>query len=300
MQRLLKLPGFAPVAPLRTSPCTRHASLSPPTPPYRVIPRRKTRVPGLTSLMPANIEAIPAERIPPSPEHFPPHWSFPGVYGIYSAEDRLQYVAAVRNISEAIAVHLEFIKDADRLFAVRMLTVPEVDAAPLGEVARNWVMTHTEYDDVPPGNGDAAPEWRVEPFSPDVLLRVGGDVDIEGEIRRVLRRYRVVLFMKGTRDAPRCGFSESAVGVLKDMLQDEFVCVDCLDARNGDVRDGIKRYSEWPTIPQLYVDGEFVGGADIIAGMVKDGQLKKLLGPIARARKMRAKMDKEAEEAVGA
>ena len=84
----------------------------------------------------------------------------------------------------------------------------------------------------------------------------------------------VVLFMKGVPEEPRCGFSAVVVQIL-DHLGADFVGVDVL--QNDAIRDGIKTYSDWPTIPQLYVKGEFVGGSDIIREMFQSGELKTLL-----------------------
>ena len=91
----------------------------------------------------------------------------------------------------------------------------------------------------------------------------------------LLSGHRVVLFMKGTRNAPRCGFSATAVGIL-DELVDDYVSVDVL--ADDDIRQGIKDYGNWPTIPQLYVDRELIGGSDIIGGMYNAGELHDLLG----------------------
>ncbi|MDO9432750.1 MAG: Grx4 family monothiol glutaredoxin [Pseudomonadota bacterium] len=84
----------------------------------------------------------------------------------------------------------------------------------------------------------------------------------------------VVLFMKGVPEEPRCGFSAVVVQIL-DHLGADFVGVDVL--QNDAIREGIKTYSDWPTIPQLYVKGEFVGGSDIIREMFQSGELKTLL-----------------------
>ena len=84
----------------------------------------------------------------------------------------------------------------------------------------------------------------------------------------------VVLFMKGTRQFPQCGFSSQVVQVL-DYLDVEYTEVNVLDDMG--VREGIKAYSNWPTIPQLYVKGEFVGGCDIIREMFQEGELQQLL-----------------------
>ena len=87
-------------------------------------------------------------------------------------------------------------------------------------------------------------------------------------------QHEVVLFMKGTPDQPRCGFSSLAVQIL-DHVGANFVGVDVL--QDEALREGIKTFTDWPTIPQLYVKGEFVGGADIIREMFQSGELKTLL-----------------------
>ena len=84
----------------------------------------------------------------------------------------------------------------------------------------------------------------------------------------------VCLFMKGTPDAPQCGFSMAVSNILK-ILDVKFVGINVLE--NESLRQGIKEYSEWPTIPQLYVKKEFVGGCDIIKEMYENGELSKLL-----------------------
>ncbi|APR75077.1 Hypothetical protein A7982_00423 [Minicystis rosea] len=87
--------------------------------------------------------------------------------------------------------------------------------------------------------------------------------------------HRVVLFMKGTRKSPACGFSAAVVGILDELLP-TYETVDVL--ASPEIREGIKTYSEWPTIPQLYIDGRFVGGADIVREMHGSGELAKTLG----------------------
>ena len=93
-------------------------------------------------------------------------------------------------------------------------------------------------------------------------------------IARTVEQHPVVLFMKGVPDAPRCGFSSLVVQIL-DHLGVDFVGVDVL--QSDDLRQGIKTFSDWPTIPQLYVKGEFVGGCDILKEMFEAGELKALL-----------------------
>ncbi len=85
---------------------------------------------------------------------------------------------------------------------------------------------------------------------------------------------KVCLFMKGTPDAPQCGFSMAVSNILK-ILEIEFKGVNVLENQN--IREGIKVFSDWPTIPQLYIKKEFIGGCDIIKEMYENGELKKIL-----------------------
>jgi monothiol glutaredoxin len=94
-------------------------------------------------------------------------------------------------------------------------------------------------------------------------------------IDEIVRSNDVVLFMKGTELFPQCGFSSRAVAILEH-LQVPFKTVDVL--QDPDIRQGIKEYSDWPTIPQLYVKGEFVGGSDIMMEMFENGELQQLVG----------------------
>ena len=95
----------------------------------------------------------------------------------------------------------------------------------------------------------------------------------QDQIRETVTKNNVVLFMKGTKMMPQCGFSSRVAGVLNYMGVD-FTDVDVL--ADAEVRQGIKDFSEWPTIPQLYVKGEFVGGCDIVTEMVLSGELDQL------------------------
>ena len=99
--------------------------------------------------------------------------------------------------------------------------------------------------------------------------------DAKTEIEQTVKAHDVVLFMKGTKAMPQCGFSSRVAGVLNYMAidyQDVNVLAD------DQIRQGIKDYSDWPTVPQLYVKGEFVGGCDIITEMTLSGELDTLLG----------------------
>lgn len=98
--------------------------------------------------------------------------------------------------------------------------------------------------------------------------------DIQNQIKQTVESSDVVLFMKGTPDFPQCGFSGRAVQILK-ACGSEFSSVDVL--ADDDIRQGIKQYSNWPTIPQLYIKSEFVGGSDIILEMYEKGELQQKL-----------------------
>jgi monothiol glutaredoxin len=95
------------------------------------------------------------------------------------------------------------------------------------------------------------------------------------KIENLVNQNRVVLFMKGTPDAPMCGFSSKTVGLLDSVL-DDYTSVNVLD--DQEIREGIKVFGNWPTIPQLYIEGELVGGCDIITGMFNSTELHQMLG----------------------
>jgi len=99
-------------------------------------------------------------------------------------------------------------------------------------------------------------------------------MDINTKIKNLVEKNEVFLFMKGTPDVPQCGFSLSVANILKH-LNIKFESLNVLD--NEDIRQGIKSYSDWPTIPQLYVKGKFIGGCDIVKEMFEKGELQKIL-----------------------
>jgi monothiol glutaredoxin len=102
---------------------------------------------------------------------------------------------------------------------------------------------------------------------------------LRSSIERALTENPVVLYMKGTRGQPQCGFSARVVQILDTMLAD-YATIDVL--ADAGLREGIKEFSSWPTIPQLYVRGEFIGGADIVAALHESGELGEKLGELAR------------------
>jgi len=100
-------------------------------------------------------------------------------------------------------------------------------------------------------------------------------------IRQQVTSHPVVLYMKGSPQFPQCGFSATATQLLKMSGAAEIFTVDVL--KDPDIREGIKQYANWPTIPQLYVNGEFVGGCDIMKEMYQSGELQKLIAGAAKA-----------------
>ena len=99
-------------------------------------------------------------------------------------------------------------------------------------------------------------------------------MNINEKLKEIISKNDVCLFMKGVPEAPQCGFSMAVSNILKH-LNISFKGINVLEDEN--IRQGIKEYSDWPTIPQLYVKGEFVGGCDIIKEMFEKGELKKVL-----------------------
>jgi monothiol glutaredoxin len=100
-------------------------------------------------------------------------------------------------------------------------------------------------------------------------------MDANEFIRQTVTDHPIVLFMKGTSQFPQCGFSGRAIQILRQCGVKNLVTVNVLE--DDDVRQGIKEYANWPTIPQLYVGGEFVGGSDIMMEMFESGELKDIL-----------------------
>jgi monothiol glutaredoxin len=99
--------------------------------------------------------------------------------------------------------------------------------------------------------------------------------DVQKEIHDLVTTNRVVLFMKGTPQFPQCGFSSAAAQMLKTAGCSTYATVNVL--ADNEIREGVKQYAQWPTIPQLYIHGEFVGGADIMRELAQSGDLQTLL-----------------------
>jgi monothiol glutaredoxin len=124
---------------------------------------------------------------------------------------------------------------------------------------------------------------RALPYKPVLIcnsLKSGKErfdmSDTQQRIAQVVKNHRVVLFMKGSAQFPMCGFSGRAMQLLNACGVQDLTTVNVLE--DEEIRQGIKQYANWPTIPQLYVDGEFIGGSDIMTEMYQSGELQQVLG----------------------
>jgi monothiol glutaredoxin len=100
-------------------------------------------------------------------------------------------------------------------------------------------------------------------------------MDTQAQIKEIVTGNPVVLFMKGTAQFPQCGFSGNAINILRASGVETLHTVNVLE--DAAIRQGIKEFANWPTIPQLYINGEFIGGSDIISEMFESGELQKLI-----------------------
>lgn len=144
--------------------------------------------------------------------------------------------------------------------------------------------------EIPPGNAPGETAWqqrRPRAAKPELRLTPGKGIQdltcpLSDLIDQVVKDCEVVAFIKGTRTQPQCGFSYKVLSILLEVAGQNFEVVNVLDdVYNPGVREAIKEYSQWPTIPQLYVRGEFVGGADIVEEMHTSGELKALVRGVA-------------------
>lgn len=135
-------------------------------------------------------------------------------------------------------------------------------------------IVNPEYQDPSQPASEAGDAAATEGASTLRTRAEGGDI-LE-EIKKEVTENRVMLYMKGTPQAPACGFSARVVQILNHIGLPEYASSNILV--DAEKRQGIKDYTDWPTIPQLYVDGEFVGGCDIITEMFQAGELQELLG----------------------
>lgn len=204
----------------------------------------------------------------------------PGVYAVYDAAGQIQYIGLSRKVNASVATHMQAVPDLTH--AVRFEVIADGNRDTLTAAWKAWMeQAIAESGAVPPGNAPGETRWSGRPVraKTEIKLTAGKAINVpmEALIDGVVKENKVVAFVKGTRSQPQCGFSYKMLTILND-LKTEYEVVNVLDDfHNPGLRDAIKSYSQWPTIPQLYVEGEFVGGADIVEQMLSTGELQLML-----------------------
>ena len=211
----------------------------------------------------------------------------PGVYAIYDETEAIQYIGLSRKVSASVKLHV-FELPKQCAFA-RCASLPDAAKPDLQAAWKAWMMEQLAATEgaLPPGNTSGNALWterKNRKAKPNLRLTKGdgddaSDEDVERLCGEAVRKHRVVAFIKGTRAEPECGFSHRMCAMLDELLVD-YETIDTLDeANNGNLRNVLKTFSDWPTIPQLYLDGELVGGHDILEEMHASGELKEMLAP---------------------
>lgn len=212
-----------------------------------------------------------------------------GVYGIFSEDEKLQYIGLSRDIAKSVKGHVEAlgIQDAGPLISsVYCLEMPGQSKDALKGTWERWIREYMDGGgEIPPGNlpesaPGADPRWRSRGANSKPQLSLAGVRGITSmqeaydAVAKSVKTHPVLLFMKGSPAMPQCGFSARASGMLRE-IGVPYDSVNVLDeAANPGVRDAVKKFGNWPTIPQLYVGGELLGGADIISEMYASGDLE--------------------------
>ena len=209
----------------------------------------------------------------------------PGVYAIYDEKNALQYIGLSRKVSSSVKVHA--FELPQYCHSVRCASLPDASKADLQTAWKTWVLEHVgAAGSLPPGNtpeNKLFSERRSRPSKACLRLSDGKNPEMPAEelkeaIQKCVDGHKIVAFIKGTREEPDCGFSHRMINVLNELCVD-YETVNVLDDYyNPILIFVIKDFSEWPTIPQLYVDGELLGGHDIVNSMHETGELKKELG----------------------
>ncbi|CAI5533914.1 unnamed protein product [Closterium sp. Naga37s-1] len=206
-----------------------------------------------------------------------------GIYAIYDKEGALQYMGLSRRLAASLQAHAEDLPEM--CGAVKLAVVAATNKEALVEAWKAWMQEHVAgTGKVPPGNESGNSTWttrRVKRVKPDLRIVPGPHVKLtiplSELIEKLVKENRVVAFIKGTRTSPQCGFSHRVLTLLNEARVD-YETLNVLDEdHNPGIREGIKEYSQWPTIPQVFVNGEFIGGADILEEMAQSGELKEAL-----------------------
>ncbi|XP_041023797.1 bifunctional monothiol glutaredoxin-S16, chloroplastic [Juglans microcarpa x Juglans regia] len=217
--------------------------------------------------------------VPPASEELSGNFpSDAGVYAIYDKNEELQFIGISRNIAASVTVHQKSVPEL--CCSVKVGVVDDPDRTALTQAWKSWMEEHIKATGkVPPGNESGNATWvrQTPKRKPDLRLTPGRHVQLtvslEELIDRLVKENKVVAFIKGSRSAPMCGFSQRVVGILESEGVD-YESVDVLDEEyNNGLRETLKKYSNWPTFPQIFVNGELVGGCDILTSMYEKGEL---------------------------
>eukprot|EP00884_Botryococcus_braunii_P017146 jgi/Botrbrau1/4114/Bobra.152_3s0061.1 len=248
----------------------------------RAAPRTQRRG-HRTSLVAAALTFEESELIPVNGGNIP---DGAGVYAVFNKEGECEYVGLSRKVSASIAQHIQDLPEKTVAVKVGLVENPTKDN--LTEAWRAWITEAANaFGKVPPGNVTGNNEWKQKRAAarPEIKLTPGKGIEdltckVEDLIDSVVKDLKVVAFVKGTRFQPQCGFSHKVLTILNEVGADYDV-VNVLDeVYNPGLREAIKAYSQWPTIPQVYINGEFVGGADIVEQLHTSGDLKELLAKV--------------------
>ncbi|KAI3771348.1 hypothetical protein L6452_02511 [Arctium lappa] len=201
-----------------------------------------------------------------------------GVYAVYDKNGDMQFVGLSRNIQASVLYHQKSVPEL--CVSIKVGVVDNPDRTALTQAWKSWMEEHIEVSGkVPPGNESGNTTWVRQAPKKKTDLRitpgrnVQSTVPLEELIDRMVKEYKVVAFIKGSRSAPQCGFSQRVVGIL-DSEGVDYESVDVLDEEhNSGLRETLKSYSKWPTFPQVFVNGELVGGCDILSSMHETGEL---------------------------
>ncbi|KAL9686135.1 hypothetical protein QQ045_023590 [Rhodiola kirilowii] len=204
-----------------------------------------------------------------------------GVYAVYDKDSELQFIGITRNIAASVVTHQKSVPEL--CSSVRACTVDEPDRTTLTQAWKTWMEEHISTSGkVPPGNETGNSTWVRQPprKKSDLRLTPGRHVQLtvplEELIDKLVKENKVVAFIKGSRSAPQCGFSQRVVGILESEGID-YESVNVLDEENNPgLREALKSYSNWPTFPQIFANGELVGGCDILNTMHEKGELTEL------------------------
>ncbi|KAL6508051.1 Bifunctional monothiol glutaredoxin-S16, chloroplastic [Orobanche gracilis] len=202
-----------------------------------------------------------------------------GVYAVYNGNGDIQFIGITRNLTASILTHLKSVPELCSSVKVAVVEEP-ADKTALTEAWKSWMQEHiAATGKVPPGNEPGNTTWIKNAPTKKADLRltpgrhVGLTVPLEGLVNRLVKENKVVAFIKGSRNTPLCGFSRRVLEILESQGV-EYESVDVLDEEyNCGLRETLKKYSNWPTFPQIFVNGELVGGCDILTSMYEKGEL---------------------------